>query len=51
VSAETADPANRTVTGTVSYVTQDGRTSSERRSFQLVRQNGMLKIADSSLLS
>jgi hypothetical protein len=48
VSNLTATPPG-TVTGTVTYVT-NGRTSSERRSFELVKQDGIYKITASSIV-
>jgi hypothetical protein len=48
--------SNETVTGglveaDLRYVSKAGQTSNERRSFRLVRQDGILKIADSQLIN
>jgi serine/threonine protein kinase len=48
VSNVTATPPG-SVTATVTYVT-NGRTSSERRSFELVKQDGIYKITASSIV-
>jgi hypothetical protein len=43
--------ASGTVTATLTYHYRDGRVVDERTSFQLVRENGVLKINDSTVLS
>lgn len=50
IGSVVADGANR-VTATITYHRRSGQIVDERTAFTLVRDNGILKIADSQVLS
>ena len=50
-SSDVTGSASGAVTATITYAFTDGRTYVERTSYQLVRQDGVLKIDQSTVLS